>query len=269
MLSKKYVSLIAIVGLAVVIVLIAPMIAQTMGLAMGIVSVTSVFAQTTNMHNNVPSGDFHRGQGFGRDSKVRVQPGVFGTVSAISGSTLTVTGKNKLNSGTGTTYTVDASNATVTKNGTSSSVTSIAVGDTVMIQGTVNGSNVIATAVRDNVPRRGQKTKPNPIIQGNGEPIVSGSITAINGTTVTITNKSNVTYIIDASNATIEKDNATSTLSSVAAGDNVIVQGAVNGTSVIASSIIDQGGTANAASSKPHPGFFGGIINFFQHLFGF
>ena len=42
-------------------------------------------------------------------------PGVFGTVSAVDGNTITVTGKQGLNSTTATVYTVDASNAKVTK----------------------------------------------------------------------------------------------------------------------------------------------------------
>jgi len=61
------------------------------------------------------------------------------------------------------------------------------------------------------------------------------------------------------------------------------VQGAINGTSVNASSIIDQkvavkSNTINPSnnqnqSKKPKPGFIGGmmdgVVNFFKHLFGF
>lgn len=280
MLSKKHVSLIAIVGVAVILVLIAPMLAQTMGLAMGIVSITPVFAQTTNTNanGNAQSSDIHRGEGFGWGSKNRIQPGVLGTVSAVSGNTITVTskfrprGNSSSTSTTATTYTVDASKATVTKNGASSSVSNIAVGDTIMVQGTVSGTNVAATSIRDNTP--GQKSqKPenqNPIVQGNGQPIVSGNVTSVSGNTITITNKSNVTYMIDATNAVIKKGSATSTLSGISTGDSLIVQGTVNGNSVTASSIIDTGAMAgNSNSSKPHPGFLGGIFGFFQHLFGF
>jgi hypothetical protein len=280
MLSKNYVTLFAILGVAVVIVLIAPMVAQTMGLAMGIASVTPVLAQTVNTNGNTPAGDFHRG-GIGWGSKNRIQSGVFGTVSAISGNVITVTSKFKpKRNGTATTtaYTVEAGNATVTKNGSSSSVSNIAVGDMIMVQGTVSGNQVIAKTIRDNTPGQqkgfGVKGSMSPLIKGNGQPIVSGSVTAISGTTVTITNKSNVTYTIDASNATIQNGNTTSTLSSVVTGDNVIVQGTVNGTSVTASSIIVQGMSANSNTSsteplKPHPGFLGGIFGFFQHIFGF
>ncbi len=258
MLRKNYVSLLAILGVAIVVVLIAPMVAQTMGLAMGIASVTPVFAETTSANSNVPVGHFYRGEGSDRENGANMRPAVFGTVSAVNGNMITVTSKLRFrrsgNNATTTaattaTYTVDASKATVTKNGASSSVANITVGDMIMVQGTVSGTNVTATAIRDNVVQRDfQRTQPNPIIQGNGQPIVSGSVTAINGNTITITNKSNVTYTIDASGATVQSGNSTSTLSSIVTGDNVIVQGAVNGTSVTASSIIVQGKPANTAS---------------------
>src|ERR1700722_1326994 len=74
-------------------------------------------------------------------------PGVFGTVSAISGSTLTVTSKGFGANATATTYTVNAANATVMKNGATSALSDIAVGDNVMAQGTVSGDTVTATKI--------------------------------------------------------------------------------------------------------------------------
>ena len=92
----------------------------------------------------------------------------------------------------------------------------------VMVQGTVSGSNVTATMIRDGVgmtgrggfsfPGRATSTATNatPPIQGNGEPVIGGSVTAINGSTLTVTNASNVTYTIDVSNAKIVKNGVTS-----------------------------------------------------------
>lgn len=220
------------------------------------------------------------GWGQGMHGKI---PGIFGTVAAISGNTITVTGMTRPNSTTAAvTYTVDAANAKVTKNGIASTVSGIVVGDTVMVQGTVNGANVTATAIRDGMMGRGQKSDNDTQkhgqtlavqIQGNGQPVVGGSITAINGTILTITNKSNVTYTVDTTNAKIVKAGQTSSLSNLAVGDNVIVQGTVNGTSIAASSIIDQGGAPNGTPTNGPPagrmGIFGSIKNFFGHLFGF
>ncbi len=244
--------------------------------------------------------------------------GIFGTVSAINGTTLTITSKGfagfgRPSSTTGsapttapapTTYTVNASNATVTKGGASSTLSSVAVGDTVVVRGTVNGTSITATAIMDGVVpdganpggpmmRGGFGRGPNgsstgmwsasstALFQGNGEPVVGGTVTAINGSTVTITNKSNVTYTIDGSAAVVVKGNVSSSLSAVAVNDNVLVQGNVSGTSVTASTILDQGAATSAGTSSAGPGnsttahlnvvakMFGGIGAFFQHLFGF
>ncbi|HTP57197.1 MAG TPA: DUF5666 domain-containing protein [Candidatus Paceibacterota bacterium] len=229
----------------------------------GTVNGTSVTA--TTIRDGVMMG---RGPGQNR--------GVVGTVASVNGTTLTVTGRAPKN-GTATTYTVDASGATVTKNGASSTVSAIAVGDTVMVQGTVNGTSVTATTIRDGMPAKKPQGTPNPVIQGNGEPVVAGSVTAISGSTLTIANKSNITYTIDASGATVVVKGASSSVSNVAVGDDVIVQGTVNGTSVVASSVIDQGGAAPTATTPwnhggapgLHFGFFQGIGSFFKHLFGF
>jgi len=205
----------------------------------------------------------------------RAGMGVAGTVSAINGTSLTVTSKGRPTGSSATatpiTYTVDASSSTVTKNGTASSLSSIAVGDTVMVQGTVSGTSVTAKTIRDGV------SQAQPVIQGNGQPVVAGSVTALSGNTITITNKSNVTYTIDAINSKFVETGVTNpTISNIAVGDNVIVQGTVNGNSVTASSVIDQKAKVNNGSNNTAKnqsdfmgGIMGGIGSFFKHLFGF
>lgn len=230
-------------------------------------------------------------------------PGVSGTVSAVNGTTLTVTSRSmrgewangtstKARMGTATTtvYTVNASAATVYKNGATSTISGIATGDTVMVEGTVVGTNVTATIIRDGMAagkgsgkdsgRDASSTFPTStsLIQGNGEPVIGGNITAISGTALTVTNASNITYSVDASKATIVKGGATSTIANLAVGDSVVVQGTVNNTSVTAASVIDQGAkdknSSSTESDKPAShggfgGFFGAIGGFFSHLFGF
>ena len=113
------------------------------------------------------------------------------------------------------------------------------------------------------------------LVAGNGQPIVGGAITAISGNTLTVTNKSNVTYAVDATSANFLQGSATIAISGVKVGDTVVVQGTVNGTSVTASTVIDQGQQAAAGATGTTPkrggigGFFGGIGSFFSHLFGF
>ncbi len=202
------------------------------------------------------------------------KPNIMGTVSAISGTTITVISKNpvkKIISTTTTetsiTYTVDASNATVEKNGVASLVSNIAVGDIISIEGTVSGTSIIATKIRDGVvlPKKDTNGNTKGIVDiGNGQPVVAGNVTVVNGATLTITNKSNVTYTIDTTNAKITKGKDTITISGVAVGDAIIVQGTVNGNSIVASSVIDQ-----TTNEKTNQGFFGSIGSFFAHLFGF
>lgn len=268
---KKYSSLIAIAGLVASLALVAPAFAQT--------------NPAPQSNTNAPQRGAWMGRGNGQMPKV---PGVFGTVSAVNGATITVTSQARPNKSgsqgtatTATTYTVDATNAKVTKSGAASSVSSIAVGDTIMVQGTVNGLNVTATTIRDGIGNmQGNRTgkpqgQPQSPIQGNGEPVIGGSVSAINGNTLTVTNKSNVVYTIDVTNASIIKMGTSTAISNLAVGDNLVIQGTVNGTSVTASSVIDQGSTPAPAASgtvsapKSHPGIFGAIGNFFSRLFGF
>lgn len=113
----------------------------------------------------------YRGQG----GSGQASPGVFGQVTAISGTTITIT-----DSRNSTTYTVGASNATVTKNGAASSVAGIAIGDTISVQGTVSGDSVAATNIRDGFGgtgnysggRLGSSTRP---FTASGTPHFSGT----------------------------------------------------------------------------------------------
>ena len=212
--------------------------------------------------------------------------GIVGTVSAISGNTVTVTEsparKEKENTAAKT-YSVDATNAKIEKSGVAATISSLAVGDRVMVQGTVSGTNVVATNIRDGRgPGMGQGwgmggkggASATSTIVGNGNPIVAGNVTAVNGNTLTITNKSNATFTIDVTNAKIEKSGAVSSVSNVAVGDGVIVQGTVNGNSVVASSVIDRGAapaanTTGNTATPAHAGFWGGMAGFFGRIFGF
>ncbi len=258
-----------------------------------------------------PQGQQHPGLGvwMGQDDKGEGKPGmgpdemmdrpaIIGKVAAINGDSLTVTqaahpafGSSTSATAT-TTFMVDATNATIFKNNATSSVSSIVVGDLVAVQGTVSGTNVTATSIRDGFGggmhmgmgstttgqrgpgfNHGNASSTSPIT-GNGQPVVAGTISAISGSSLTITNKSNVSYTVDASNAKIVEGQNIVTVSSLSVGDNVIVQGAVNGSSITASSVIDQKapGTGNASSTRPHAGgngIFAAIGGFFSHIFGF
>ena len=219
----------------------------------------------------------------GTDSK-RMRPAVVGKVSAIDGNSITVSGRQGFGSSTThVTYTVDATNAIVNKNNATSTVSSISVGDMILVQGTVNGTNVAATNIRDSVQgmrrengkqRIASSTQP---ALGNGQPVIAGKVSAVNGNSLTVTTSGNTTYTIDATNAKVFEGRNASPLSNIAVGDTVLVQGTVNNASITASTIIDQSQSTTATETnnentpnKPQSrGFFGGIGQFFTHLFGF
>ena len=80
-------------------------------------------------------------------------PAAEGSVTAVSGNTITLTGKN------GATYTIDAESAKV-KKVSDSDVSNIAVGDTLQVNGSTSGSTVTATNIVDGVMGFGQHGQP-------------------------------------------------------------------------------------------------------------
>ena len=273
-------------------------------------TVIPVFAQTptatTEGHGMMRSNFQERGgRGEGMPGMMNreggigmARPAAIGTVTAISGNTITLSGNTDFREASSTPktiFTIDATNAKVIKNQATSTVSSILVGDKLVVQGTTNGTTVTATMIHDGIMPRNSMMGRNgegmmngssslSQLQGNGQPVIAGTITTINGNTVTITNKSNATYTIDVTNAKITVKNIAGTASSLAVGDQIFAQGTINGTSVVAATIIDSGAqvvqntppagvaqtnTMNQGMMGGRGGFFGGITSFFSRIFGF
>lgn len=217
----------------------------------------------------------------GNRGKMIGKPAIVGIVSAVNGSTLTVTGRQGFGSSTASvSYTVDATNATVIKNNATSTLSSISVGDNVFVQGTTSGTNITATAIRDGAPGMGRGDAGRPRMAsstlstlGNGQPVVAGKVSAINGNSITLTTLSNLTYTVDASNAKVLEGQKTVTLSDVSTGDTVLVQGTISGTSIVATTLVDQSKVSNNTKNNPQNnkprGMLGGVGQFFMQLFGF
>jgi hypothetical protein len=162
-------------------------------------------------------------------------PHISGTVSAISGSTLTVT------NATGTVYTVDASSAKVMEGLFVSglSVSDIRVGDKILIRGTVNGTSVTAKSISD----------PSFI----GRNIFTGTVASISGTTITITSKQAATSTVDATSATITSgvfNKKTIPVSDVNVGDRLTIIGSTSGSTITATVIQDLGKMHKATHFK-------------------
>ena len=166
-------------------------------------------------------------------AETRPMPGphVMGEITAINGSTITITAMGK-DSGT---YTIDASNATVEKDGTSSSLSALAVGDKIMAEGTVNGTTVTATEIHSGMGPGGHG--PMGMMGGRGRGVM-GTVSAVSGNTITVTGKDGTTYTVDATSANVEKM-VTESVSDIAVGDTVGVEGTVSGSNVTAKHIMD------------------------------
>ena len=127
--SKKFAVMLGILGLAAGT-------AGTVALQTHAATTSSTgTTQTTALKGKHSSmmGSFHGGMGM---------RGASGTVAAINGNTITLTGKN------GTTYTVDASGSNVEKV-SQVPVSSIAVGDSLMVNGTASGTAITAKNIVD------------------------------------------------------------------------------------------------------------------------
>lgn len=76
---------------------------------------------------------------------------VFGTVTSINGKIITLKSKVRFN-GDATTYTIDASNAIITKQSNSGAELGLAVGDNVMAKGMISGIIFTASKIKDRKP---------------------------------------------------------------------------------------------------------------------
>lgn len=156
-------------------------------------------------------------------------PHVGGEVTAVNGTTITVNDMRK-----GGTYTIDASGATFMKDGASADISSITVGGHVMAEGTLDGTTLTATKVMSGMPKGGHGFG-GPGGRGHG---VMGQVTAVDGNTITVTGKDGQSYTVNAGSATVQKMVAGS-ISDIAVGDRIGVQGTVSGNSVTATQIMD------------------------------
>jgi len=172
-----------------------------------------------------------------------IPPGVVGTVSATSGTTLTIESRGFGQNSSAVTYTVDASNATVTKNNASASLSDIVVGDMVMIEGTVTGTAVTATAIHDVILKE----------MPQGQPRAQGTRPA----TSTLPVQPRATRPATSSMMTPQGyDTASGTVAAPPAFDQIVVSDA-----------------STTDNSVPDRGFVNSILDsvgsFFHHLFGF
>lgn len=167
-------------------------------------------------------------QGFGAGKQMGRAPfaqdgdHVFGTVTAISGSLITIT-----DSRTTTPYTIDASNAAIVKatlgeGPSEATLADIAVGDTVGAHGTLSGTTLTADRVTDGA-MGGLRDGGMGMMRG-GRGGSMGTVSAVNGSTITLTTPGGDTVTVDASGATFGKVISGSLLD-VVVGDTISFHG--------------------------------------------
>ncbi len=155
-------------------------------------------------------------------------PHIGGEITAINGTTLTVSGR-------GTTYTVNAGSATVMKDGATSALSALTVGEHVHVKGTLDGTNVTAESIFSGMTGKGGPGRG----RGHGKgPGVMGTVSAVNGSTITVTGMNGTTYTVEAGSASVKRM-VDGSLADVAVGDRIGVQGTVLGTTVSATQIMD------------------------------
>lgn len=188
------------------------------------------------------------------------KPGIGGAIAAINGTTLIITGQD------GTTYTVDAAKAKITRGfGPSTetlTLTDIKVGDNIGIIGTVSGTTVTAKVIIDGVGMiRGKEI-------GAAEKLHTvGTVVDVSPYSFTVTvknfhgkNKASAeatTYTIDTtSNTNVTKDGTTASLGDIVSGQMVIVTGSINNdTKTVAATkvnIMTAQEKGNHFSRRPH-----------------
>lgn len=238
-------------------------------------------------HAQAPGGGFGvgGGRGGGRMMGAGQVPGIAGKVTGVDTGAMTITVQGMRDSTTS--YDVNVSNAVIKKNNATTTVSAILVGDTVMVRGKVSGSSVVATSVRDGAFGQGMGRQGNgsstpegmgrpwngsgtpPYASGTrpmAPPTITGTIAGVNGSMLTVTGSNGTTYTVDASNATlIKKGSSASSISAINVGDSVQIEGNASGTSVTATTILDN----VAQTSSSGSGFFGAIKSFLSNLFHF
>lgn len=152
-----------------------------------------------------------------------------GTITSINGSSFTI---QYYKNGQSTTNTINTNSSTVfTKESRPAVIGDLYVNAMVMVSGTKEtGSSTISA------------TKVNIVLPTTKLIIPNGTVNAISGNTITVTDNSGIVYTVDATNAAFYfKTGAATTLSTVQVGDKVSVKGSLpsNAVNVLAVSIKD------------------------------
>ncbi len=190
----------------------------------------------------------------------------FGTIAAIDGSTLTVTTQ------AGASTTVKTTSSTVVTTSATGTVADISNGDHLVVIGTTSGTTVAASRIVDRGPATDTfggpgaggppsgMNAPSGASGGNfgvgGFAPVTGTVAAVDGSTVTLTTTAGTTVKVTTSSSTAVEVDKTITVSQLQTGEQVVVSGTTSGSTVTATRIregTDLGGFRGPGSSSGGP----------------
>jgi len=202
-----------------------------------LISLPCLAASATSSYNRVN----HRGL----SARANLAPTVSGSATGVNGNIIYLTGTN------GTSYTIDATSASIRKAGTTIAVSSILSGDSLSVRGTLTGNNVVATSIMDGVASEGSNGQ---AWSANRANFSAGTITTLNNPSFTM-QTSTTTVTVNTNSSTIFKNaNAVASFANLAVGQRVYVNGAkdssnyiANATSVNVMAVRNTVNTANPA----------------------
>ncbi len=200
--------------------------------ANGVFTATAVYASTT--------------QPAGRPGEARQADGSHagGQVSGVSGTTITVTGRD------GTSKTIATTNTTTFElDGSASSLSAIAAGQFIRAEGTSDANGVFtATAVYASTTQ--PAGRPGEARQADGSH-AGGQVSGVSGTTITVTGRDGTSKTIATTNTTtFELDGSASSLSAIAAGQFIRAEGTSDANGVFTATAVHASTTQPAG--RPH-----------------
>lgn len=206
-------------------IIVGMMVAGTLAatsVAMAASQQISTNASTNNgqaLNQNLPG----LGQGLHKGWNMENKGVVMGKITAISGSTLTVTSTTPASASskpsvTTKTYTINAAAATIVIDGETSTLSKLAVGNQILVKGTASSSDSTQITAQ--------------IIHSQSEAFLNrthyrliGKITAVSGNTLTVLDDNGTSYTVNSTDAKVTINGTDSTVSKLAVGDTIMVGG--------------------------------------------
>jgi hypothetical protein len=159
-------------------------------------------------------------------------PGTVGTIASINGSTLTITTPS------GSSVKVVTSASTTVTRASSGVVSDIRQGDRVVVAGSASGSTIAAERITDS---GSTATNPPAGPRGGNPRLAAGTVSSINGSTLTITESDGTKVTVTTTGGTAVTTASSASVSDLAAGQTVEVSGTTASDGTVTATAIREG----------------------------